>query len=476
MKMAFRLPPALIGVFSRYVPFADAASPDLPLARLLRLSLFQVAVGITTALLVGTLNRVMIVELGVPAWWVALSVALPLVFAPLRALIGYRSDTHPSVLGLRRLPYLWMGTLLMFGGLAIMPFALMLLSEADTTGALWFGRTGAALAFIVVGAGLQITQTAGIALANDVSSDDKRPRVVALLYAMLLVGLIIGSAMLGGLLEKFSPLRLIQVVQGAAVVVVVLNLMSLWKQEARGTRRGAREPDGFSRNWKRLMALPKMRRFLWTVGLGTAAFSMQDIVLEPFGGEVLGLDVGLTSALTALSAGGALCAFLLAARLLGRGVDAVRLAAAGALLGLPAFACVIFSAPLESPNLFRLGAGLIGFSGGLFSVGMLLTAMDMPERELTGMVLGAWGAVQATAAGVAMALGGVVRDIASHLAMQGWLGESLISKATGYSVVFHLEIYLLFVVLVALGPLARRRSSTPVQHAPQPFGLAQLPG
>jgi BCD family chlorophyll transporter-like MFS transporter len=412
----------------------------------------------------------------VPAWWVALSVALPLVFAPLRALIGYRSDTHPSVLGLRRLPYLWIGTLLMFGGLAIMPFALMLLSEADTTGALWFGRTGAALAFIVVGAGLQITQTAGIALANDVSSEDKRPRVVALLYAMLLVGLIIGSAMLGGLLEKFSPLRLIQVVQGAAVLVVVLNLMSLWKQEARGARRGAREPDGFSRNWKRLMALPKMRRFLWTVGLGTAAFSMQDIVLEPFGGEVLGLDVGLTSALTALSAGGALCAFLLAARLLGRGVDAVRLAAAGALLGLPAFACVIFSAPLESPNLFRLGAGLIGFSGGLFSVGMLLTAMDMPERELTGMVLGAWGAVQATAAGVAMAMGGVVRDIASHLAMQGWLGESLISKATGYSVVFHLEIYLLFVVLVALGPLARRRSSTPVQHAPQPFGLAQLPG
>ncbi len=476
MKMAFRLPPALIGVFSRYVPFADAASPDLPLARLLRLSLFQVAVGITTALLVGTLNRVMIVELGVPAWWVALSVALPLVFAPLRALIGYRSDTHPSVLGLRRLPYLWIGTLLMFGGLAIMPFALMLLSEADTTGALWFGRTGAALAFIVVGAGLQITQTAGIALANDVSSEDKRPRVVALLYAMLLVGLIIGSAMLGGLLEKFSPLRLIQVVQGAAVLVVVLNLMSLWKQEARGARRGAREPDGFSRNWKRLMALPKMRRFLWTVGLGTAAFSMQDIVLEPFGGEVLGLDVGLTSALTALSAGGALCAFLLAARLLGRGVDAVRLAAAGALLGLPAFACVIFSAPLESPNLFRLGAGLIGFSGGLFSVGMLLTAMDMPERDLTGMVLGAWGAVQATAAGVAMAMGGVVRDIASHLAMQGWLGESLISKATGYSVVFHLEIYLLFVVLVALGPLARRRSSTPVQHAPQTFGLAQLPG
>ena len=475
MTQPWRLPPALAGLFNRYVPFADAASPDLPLPRLLRLSLFQVAVGLTTALLVGTLNRVMIVELGVPAWWVALSVSLPLVFAPLRALIGYRSDTHPSVLGLRRLPYLWIGSLLMFGGLAIMPFALLLLSEAEAGAALWTGRIGAALAFIVVGAGLQVTQTAGIALANDLAPEDKRPRVVALLYAMLLVGLIAGSAMLGLLLANFSAVRLIQVVQGAAVVVVMLNLASLWKQEARGARRGAREPDGFARNWRRLMALPRMRRFLWTVGLGTAAFSMQDIVLEPFGGEVLGLDVGLTSALTALSAGGALLAFMLSARLLGRGVDAVRLAATGALLGLPAFACVIFSAPLEAPNLFRFGAGLIGFAGGLFSVGMLLTAMEMPERELTGMVLGAWGAVQATAAGAAMALGGVLRDGVGHLALQGWLGESLVSKATGYSFVFHLEIYLLFVVLVALGPLVRRRS-TPPARAHQPFGLAQLPG
>ncbi len=478
-RRRLRAPAWALALAARYVPFADAASPDLPLGRLLRLSLFQVAIGLTTALLVGTLNRVMIVELGVPAWWVALSVALPLVFAPLRALIGYRSDTHPSHLGLRRLPYLWMGGLLMFGGLAIMPFALLLLSEA-TDATIWIGRAGAALAFLVVGAGLQITQTAGLALASDVSTDDKRPRVVALLYAALLVGLIAGSALLGTLLSDFSPKRLIQVVQGAAVITMLLNLASLWKQEARGARRGAREAEGFGRNWQRLMALPRMRRFLWTVGLGTAAFSMQDVVLEPFGGEVLGLDVGLTSALTALSAGGSLLAFALSARLLARGIDACRLAAAGALLGLPAFACVIFSAPLESATLFRVGAGLIGFAGGLFSVGMLLTAMDFPERELTGMVLGAWGAVQATASGLAMALGGVVRDIVAHLAASGWLGETLSSPATSYSVVFHVEIYLLFVVLVALGPLVRRhsrhRKAADIASGPRPFGLAELPG
>lgn len=473
MRLSLKPPAWLLALASRYVPFADAVSHDLPLGRLLRLSLFQAAIGITLALLVGTLNRVMIVELGVPAWWVAMSVALPLVFAPWRALIGYRSDTHPSSLGLRRLPYLWMGGLLMFGGLAIMPFALLALAE-PREGYLWAGRIGAALAFLLVGAGIQMTQTSGLALATDIAPEDKRPRVVALLYAMQLLGMVVGSASLGWLLQDFSPVRLIQVVQSSAVVVVVLCLISLWKQEARGQRRGRRDPNGFAHNWKRLMAIPHMRRFLWTVGLGTSAFSMQDVLLEPFGGEVLLLDVGLTSSLTALSAGGSLLAFLVSARALSQGLDACRLAALGALLGLPAFACVIFSAPLDSSVLFRLGSGLIGFAGGLFSVGMLVTAMDIPDQELTGMVLGAWGAVQATAAGLSMALGGVVRDIVASLATSGWLGEPLNSPATGYSFVFHLEIYFLFVVLIALGPLVRRRHSP--RSATQPLGLAELPG
>ena len=112
----------------RLLPFADAASKELPLGRLLRLSLFQISVGMAFVLLNGTLNRVMILELGVPAWLVASMVSLPLIFAPLRALIGHRSDHHRSALGWRRVPYLWLGTLVQFGGLAIMPFALLVLS------------------------------------------------------------------------------------------------------------------------------------------------------------------------------------------------------------------------------------------------------------------------------------------------------------------------------------------------------------
>ncbi len=103
----------------RFLPFADAATPELPLSRLLRLSLFQVSVGMALVLLVGTLNRVMIVELKVPASLVSIMIALPLVFAPLRALIGFRSDTHRSALGWRRVPFIWMGTLIQFGGLSV---------------------------------------------------------------------------------------------------------------------------------------------------------------------------------------------------------------------------------------------------------------------------------------------------------------------------------------------------------------------
>ena len=114
-----RLIHGLVNLSPRLLPFADAATPDLPLPRLLRLSLFQVSVGMALVLLIGTLNRVMIVELGVSAALVAVMVSLPVLFAPLRALIGFKSDVHRSALGWRRVPFIWRGTMVQFGGLAI---------------------------------------------------------------------------------------------------------------------------------------------------------------------------------------------------------------------------------------------------------------------------------------------------------------------------------------------------------------------
>ncbi len=155
-------------VGTEFLPFADASSEQLPLGRLVRLSLFQVSVGMAMALLVGTLNRVMIVELGLSAALVSIMVALPILVAPFRALVGFRSDNHRSVLGWKRVPYIWFGTLLQFGGFAFMPFALLVLST-DGDGHKLVGSIAAALAVLLVGAGLQTTQTAGLALATDLA-------------------------------------------------------------------------------------------------------------------------------------------------------------------------------------------------------------------------------------------------------------------------------------------------------------------
>ncbi len=461
------------------LPFADAVSTELPLPRLLRLALFQVSVGMAYALMVGTLNRVMIVELGVSAWLVALMVALPLLAAPFRALVGHRSDTHRSALGWRRVPYLWFGSLLQFGGLAIMPFALILLTPgADTQpGGAAIGHAAAALAFLMVGAGMQTTQTAGLALATDQARPDTRPRVVALMYVMLLLGMVVASIVFSLVLQDFTATRLVGVVQGAAIMTMLFNTLALWKQEARGSGRrvaDASPQEPFRQVWRRFVGQPRTRRFLVVVALGTAAFNMQDIVLEPYGGEILKLSVAATSLLTAGMGLGSVLAFAIAARLLQRGFDAYRLAAIGLLIGICAFAAVIFAAPLESSLLFRFGSVLIGLGGGLFAVSTLVVAMGLEQDGCAGLALGAWGAMQATAGGLAVAMGGALRDGFGALASHGWLGSAMSEPQVAYSVVYHLEIALLFGTLIAIGPLVRRAGAP--HPSRQRFGLAEFPG
>ena len=463
-------------VGTRFLPFADAASADLPLSRLLRLSLFQVSVAMAAVLLTGTLNRVMIVELHVPAWLVSTMVAVPLLFAPFRALIGFKSDTHRSALGWRRVPYIWFGTMLQFGGLAIMPFALLLLSGIADSPA-WIGTTGAALAFLLVGIGMHTTQTAGLALAADLATPETRPRVVALLYVMLLLGTLASAIVYGLLLQDFTPTHLVQVVQGAAAVTVALNVIALWKQEARSPARTDEQSNQatFASSWAAFNADGRRHRFLVAVGIGTAAFTMQDVLLEPYGGEILRLPVSATTTLTAFQAVGTLLAFALAARRLGRGSDPYRLGAYGLLAGVAAFTAVVFSAPLDSPLLFRVGSLLIGFGTGLFAVGTLTVAMDVDRGDCSGLALGAWGAVQASAAGIGIAVGGFTRDAVGALATSGALGEALASPVTGYAFVYHLEIALLFSALIAIGPLVRSARAA-AERPPVQFGLAEFPG
>ena len=441
----------------RFLPFADAASDDLPLSRLLRLSLFQISVGMAMVMLVGTLNRVMIVELKVPASLVSMMVALPLLVAPFRALIGFRSDNHRSQLGWRRVPYIWMGSLLQFGGFSIMPFALLVLAGAgqSSQAPAWVGMVGAAGAFVLVGMGMHTVQTAGLALATDLAPVESQPKVVGLMYVMQLVGMIGSALILGYLLQDYSPGQLIRVVQAVAVMTLVLNVIALWKQEPRSRLRKPGTPvaQNFQQAWQTFCHGPHTLRRLFVVGFGTMAFTMEDVLLEPYGGEMLNLSVSSTTLLTATLALGGLMGFAWASRILSRGGDAYRMAHWGAWLGVPAFVAVIVSPLLGSSWVFALGVFGVGMGGGIFAHGTLTATMQLAPPEQTGLAMGAWGAVQATAAGVGMALGGVVRD-----------GVAMASNSfMGYSTVYVLEIVLLAMTLFAMRPLTRNpvRTQTP---------------
>ncbi|MEL6685688.1 MAG: MFS transporter, partial [Pseudomonadota bacterium] len=273
------------------LPFSDAVSDDLPLGQLLRLSLFQVSVGMAAVMLLGTLNRVMIVELDIGAMLVAAMIALPVLVAPLRALVGYKSDNYKSAIGWKRIPYLWLGTMWQFGGLAIMPMALLVLSGDRTLDWPIAGYVGAALAFLMTGFGMHMTQTAGLALAADRATEETRPKVVALLYVMNLVGMAFAAIIIGALLRDYSALRLVQVVQGTAVVTLLLNLIALWRQERVKPMTKAERAEAsptFRDAWTDLSAGGDAGRLLAVVFLGTMAFNMQDVLLEPYGGEILG--------------------------------------------------------------------------------------------------------------------------------------------------------------------------------------------
>jgi BCD family chlorophyll transporter-like MFS transporter len=144
------------------------------------------------------------------------------------------------------------------------------------------------------------------------------------------------------------------------------------------------------------------------------------------------------------------------------------MAAAGAWVGLPAFAFVVLAASVHSVPLFAAGVFLIGFGGGLFGHGTLTLTMNRAPTAQAGLALGAWGAVQATAAGAAVALGGLGRDAVNRLALDGALGERLAQPATGYLAVYLVEIALLLATLLAMRALVgqgRLPEALPAQSA-----------
>ncbi len=278
------------------------------------------------------------------------------------------------------------------------------------------------------------------------------------MYVSLLLGSIAAALVYGALLADFTPGRLIQVIQGTAVVTMLLNGIAVWKQEPRSQRNARRTaaPTQASGNLVGFHLRQQRPTRLAAVGLGTLAFAMQDVMLEPYGGQVLACRERYDQAHGRhgwrLPVG-----FSLASHILGKGYDPFRMAAWGAMVGVPAFALVMAAAPLYAPLVFGLGTLLIGFAAGLFGHGTLTATMNSAPPEQRGLALGAWGAVQATAAGLGVASGGVIRD-----AVIAVMPSESPSAVTPYMAVYALEILLLLIAIAVMFTLMRSPSaSTP---------------
>jgi BCD family chlorophyll transporter-like MFS transporter len=137
--------------------------------------------------------------------------------------------------------------------------------------------------------------------------------------------------------------------------------------------------------------------------------------------------------------------FAWASKVLSQGADPYRMSRSGVLLGVPAFLAVIASGYLDAEWLFSLGVLGIGFGGGLFSHGTLTSCMHLAPKDQSGLALGAWGAVQATAGGIAMALGGIARDLI----------DMLMGTGVGYTSVYAFESLVLILTAFVLMPLVR---------------------
>jgi BCD family chlorophyll transporter-like MFS transporter len=399
--------------------------------KVLRLGLFQFGMGLSLAPITGTLNRVLIDELRIPAVAVGFLLAIHYFVSPARALIGFQSDVDRAR-GRWRTPYLVFGAMLTYGGLATAPFTLILLSGQGVIG-FWPAMLFCGLIFLGYGIGVNIVETIYLAMVSDVTSAKERGQVLAVLWMMMVMGTVVSSVVIGQLLLHYSAYRLIQVMQGSAVIFIALTFVALYGQErlkSNGELVDVAEPvrvrESLGQSLRLLAAQVPLRNLFIVLFVATLGFATHDVLLEPYGGQVLKMSITETSQLTALWGVGMLTAIALAAWALWKGRSSVLLITAGCLLGAVGFLTVALASGETLVNLFRVGVVLIGMGRGMFIVGALALVMSLVDKNHAGLFIGLWGITQALAQGFGTIGGGLARDVVQQITGQVALGYTLV--------------------------------------------------
>ncbi len=428
--------------------------PVLSWFGIFRLGLVQTGLGAIVVLTTSTLNRVMVVELAMPAMLPGALVAIHYALQAFRPAWGHGSD-----LGARRTPWI-------VGGMAALATGGFLAAVATawmTTQAL-FGIALAVVAFCLIGAGVGAAGTSLLVLLAKRSDESRRAAAATIVWVMMIAGFIVTTAVAGQMLDPFSPMRLIAVSGAVSVAAIVLTIAGVWGIEGRNAAAivAPRQTpsSSFRAAFMEVWAEPKARRFAIFVFVSMLAYSAQDLILEPFAGLVFGFTPGATTKLSSVQHAGTLVG-MAAVPLIGAVYPRLRgnlqiwtvggcLASAIALLALAAAALVGPSWPLRE-TVFMLGVTNGAYAVAAIGSMMALVGAGGEKRE--GVRMGLWGAAQAFAFGIGGFLGTLASDIARYL---------LSSPALSYSVVFASEAGLFVIaawmaVWVHRAPAALRR-------------------
>ncbi|MBN2045388.1 MAG: BCD family MFS transporter [Anaerolineales bacterium] len=402
----------------------------------IQLGLIHVAVAISLVPFNSTLNRVMIKELALSSLLVAALVSLPYLFSPIQIAIGAFSDKHP-VFGYKRSAYILAGLLLCVGGLMAAPHIAYLILEDRLL--------GIALGVLVFGAwgmGYNLASVSYFSLATEVSGEKGRSRTIAVMFFMMIVGIILTSISLSQMLETYTPETLQGAFRMVGYVAFGLGILGLAGVEKRSTPSQTDQAETLSWGeiFKTLSSNKQVIRFFWYLLLLLTAILGQDILLEPYGAEAFGLSVQATTRITAIWGVFFLISLSLGAAL-ERQVPKIVQARIGAYTGIAAFLLIVASSVVGSVWLFYTGVVLLGLATGLSTVSNLSLMLDMTTVGSVGLFIGAWGMASALARLTGNLLSGAIRESFIPL---------LQSSVGGYNVVFITEILILIVSLLIL--------------------------
>jgi len=405
-----------------------------------RLGLVQAALGAIVVLTTSTLNRVMVVELALPAMLPGALVALHYAVQVLRPRLGYGSD-----LGGRRTPWIIGGMAVLGLGGVLAALATVLMFTDRTAGILL-----AVLAFTLVGGGVGACGTSLLVLLAKRVDDRHRAGAATAVWLMMIVGFVVTAGLAGHYLEPFSPARLLLVTATVSAVAFAVTLLATLGIEGRTPAAAAptQRPPPFREALAQVWSEPRARRFTVFIFVSMLAYSAQDLILEPFAGTVFGMTPGASTGLASVQHGGVLVGMLLLAGVgstaWGRRLCSLQ---TWTFIGCVVSALALFNLAvggLVGPGFpLRQAVFLLGAANGLFAVaaiGSMMGLVGEGRERREGVRMGLWGAAQA----VAYALGGFLGTAAIDLTRR-----LMDSPAPAYAAVFAAEAAL-FLVAAAL--------------------------